>query len=223
MTKAASWRDSEFAGEVEGSLVQGPHPTIGPLLFMLIMFLASAFLWAYGAEIDEVTRGDGRVIPSSQIQIVQNLEGGILKEIFVNEGDEVAEGQVLLRIDDTGFAASYGELKANRYALTGRVARLTAQAESRPLEFPPELMAEARGVALSEEQLFQASESTLQSQIAILRIQADQRKQELAELRAQLDEPGRLPPRSAGEPEGPAGGCRLGPRHRQLPRRPIPG
>lgn len=187
MSRASRWRDGEFASEVEGSLVQGPHPTLGPLIFMLIMFFGSALLWAYAAEIDEITRGDGRVIPSSQVQIVQNLEGGILKEIFVKEGQVVDTGDILLRIDDTGFAASYGELKANEYALMGRVARLTAQAESRALEFAPGLLAEAREVALSEEQLFQANESTLQSQIAILRVQADQRKQELAEVRGLID------------------------------------
>lgn len=187
MTRADRWKDSEFASEVEGSLVEGPHPTLGPLLFLLLMLLLSVLLWAYAAEIDEVTRGEGRIIPSSQVQIVQNLEGGILKEIFVSEGQIVEAGTVLIRIDDTSFASSYGELKANQYALLGRTARLTAEAESRPLEFSPELMAEAREIALSEERLYQSSESTLQSQLAILRVQADQRKQEQAELQGKLD------------------------------------
>jgi adhesin transport system membrane fusion protein len=186
MSRADRWHDAEFAGEVEASMVQGPHPSVGPLVFMLVMFLLSAFLWAYAAEIDEVTRGLGRVIPSSQVQVVQNLEGGILKELFVREGETVEKGAVLMRIDDTGFASSLGELKAGQYAFQARIARLVAQAESKPLEFPPELLAEARQVAQSEEKLYQANETTVQSQVEILRVQADQRKQELSELYGKL-------------------------------------
>jgi adhesin transport system membrane fusion protein len=186
MSRADRWYDAEFAGEVEASVVQGPHPTLGPLVFMLIMFFLSAFLWAYAAEIDEVTRGEGRIIPSSQVQIVQNLEGGILKELYVKEGETVERGHVLARIDDTGFASSLGELKANQYAFQARITRLVAQAENKPLSFPPELLAEARQVAQAEEQLYNANETTIQSQVAILRVQADQRKQELNELHGKL-------------------------------------
>jgi len=188
MSRASRWRDAEFAGEVESSLVQGPHPSLGPLLFMLVMFFLSAFLWAYAAEIDEVTRGDGRVIPSSQVQIVQNLEGGIVKAIFVAEGQTIEKGDVLLRIDDTSFASSFGELKVNQYALQARMTRLIAQAENKPLAFPPELLAEARQVALNEEELYHANETTVQSQVEILRVQADQRRQELNEVYGKLQQ-----------------------------------
>ncbi len=182
MARRRDWHDAQFASEVENSMVQGPNPTLYTVFILVICLLVAAFFWAYAAEVDEVTRGEGRIIPSSKTQIVQNLEGGILKEVFVQDGDTVKEGTVLLRIDDTGAASSYGELKAGRFALMGRVARLIAQAENKPLQFPPELMAEARVIAVNEEQLFNASESALQSQIQILRVQADQRKQELAEL-----------------------------------------
>lgn len=191
MSRVGHWHDSEFAGDVEASMVQGPHPALGPVLFLLVMLFVSAILWAYGAEIDEVTRGQGRVIPSSRVHIVQNLEGGILKEILVKEGQIVQTGDVLARIDDTGFASTYGEQKQKQYALQARVTRLRAQAEGikdkeKGLEFPLELLAEVRHIALSEEALFQANETELQSQIAILRVQADQRKQELNELYGKL-------------------------------------
>jgi len=191
VSRVSRWHDSEFAGDVEASMVQGPHPTLGPLLFMLTMFFLSAVLWAYGAEIDEVTRGQGRVIPSSRVHVVQNLEGGILKEILVKESQLVEVGDVLARIDDTGFSSTYGEQKAKQYALQARVTRLAAQAQGikdkdKGLEFPLELLAEARHVALAEETLYHANETELQSQIAILRVQADQRKQELNELYGKL-------------------------------------
>ena len=186
MANAEQWNDSDFAAEVTAARIQGPRPVAILLLFGVILFFAAAITWAWWAEIDEVTRGQGTVIPSSQVQVIQNLEGGILKEILVREGDIVEAGQILLRIDDTGFAASLGEQQAAYYSLMGQMARLTAEAEGGALEFPPELMAEARQLAVNERKLFNARRADLKSQLGILRQQVDQRRQELTELRGQL-------------------------------------
>ena len=79
------------------------------LLWCCFIFLMSAIVWAAWAELDEVTVGQGKVIPSRQLQVIQNLEGGIVKEIFVKEGDIVEKGQPLLRIDDTRFRSDFRE------------------------------------------------------------------------------------------------------------------
>ena len=79
------------------------------LLWSCFLFFIVAFIWAAWAELDEVTRGDGKVIPSKQLQVIQNLEGGIVKEIFAREGQMVEQGQELLRIDDTRFRSDFGE------------------------------------------------------------------------------------------------------------------
>ena len=153
----------------------------------MIGFFVLAVLWAGWATVDEVTRSEGEVIPSSQIQVVQNLEGGILKEMMAREGEQVEAGQVLLRIDDTGLASSFGELSANRFAILARVVRLNAEADGTALAFSPDLLlAEARDVALAEEKLVRAREENLQTQIAILRGQADQRRQEVTELQTKI-------------------------------------
>ena len=186
MASAEQWNDSDFAAEVTAARIQGPRVVAILLLFGVILFFAAAITWAWWAEIDEVTRGQGTVIPSSQVQVIQNLEGGILKEILVREGEMVEAGQILLRIDDTGFAASLGEQQAAYYSLMGQMARLTAEAEGGALEFPPELMAEARQLAVNERKLFNARRADLKSQLGILRQQVDQRRQELTELRGQL-------------------------------------
>ena len=186
MASAEQWNDSDFAAEVTAARIQGPRGVAILLLFGVVLFFVAAITWAWWAEIDEVTRGQGTVIPSSQVQVIQNLEGGILKEILVREGEMVEAGQILLRIDDTGFAASLGEQQAAYYSLMGQMARLTAEAEGGALEFPPELMAEARQLAVNERKLFNARRADLKSQLGILRQQVDQRRQELTELRGQL-------------------------------------
>ena len=186
MASAEQWNDSDFAAEVTAARIQGPRAVAILLLFGVVLFFVAAVAWAWWAEIDEVTRGQGTVIPSSQVQVIQNLEGGILKEILVREGEMVEAGQILLRIDDTGFAASLGEQNAARYSLMGQMARLTAESEGGALEFAPELMAEARQLAINERKLFNARRADLKSQLGILRKQVDQREQELTELRGQL-------------------------------------
>jgi len=176
----------DFANEVTAAELQGPRPVARIILMLIVLFFAAAFWWAKNATLDEVTRGQGVVIPSSQVQVVQNLEGGILKEILVREGEMVDVGQILLRIDDTSFAATYESQHQMYHTLMGQIARLTAEAEGRPLEFPPELLAEARQVAVSERDLYNARAAELQSQLSILRKQADQRKQELTEQKGKL-------------------------------------
>ncbi|MDX1484311.1 MAG: HlyD family type I secretion periplasmic adaptor subunit [Alphaproteobacteria bacterium] len=160
-------------------------PALG---FMLIMgvaaFLVVAVIWADWAILDEVTTGQGRVIPSSQVQVVQNLEGGIVREILVREGEIVKKGQVLLQIENTAFVASYGELRARHLGLMAAVARLRAEAHQKPLEFPPELLVEGRPIAERERSLYLARQSELKAQLAVFEQQVAQRKQELTELQS---------------------------------------
>lgn len=186
MARTDQWEDLDYASDVVSAEVQGPKPRTKILLIAVLLFFVAIFVWAKNANIDEVTRGSGKVIPSSQIQIVQNLEGGIVKEIAVREGQMVEKGQILLRIDDTGFAASYGEKKAQYYSLMAQIARLSAEAEGRALEFPPELLAEARELTVDARKLFKARNAELKSQLAILKDQLSQRKQELDELRGKV-------------------------------------
>lgn len=79
------------------------------ILWASSLFIIIAVLWANYAILDEVTVGQGKVIPSSEIQIIQNLEGGIVQNIFVKEGDIVKKDQILMQIDNTRFMSSYSE------------------------------------------------------------------------------------------------------------------
>lgn len=179
---SGSRKDAAFAPVRLGARMDRP-PAMGFVLIIgVALFMVVAVLWADWAILDEVTTGHGRVIPSSQIQVVQNLEGGIIREILVKEGEVVNKGQVLLQIENTGFVASYGELRARHLGLTAAVARLTSEAHQKPLKFPPELLAEDRKIAERERSLYLARQSELQAQLAVFEQQGVQRKQELAEL-----------------------------------------
>jgi len=186
MSSHTEWSDSDYASDVVAAKMQGPNPKSMLLLFGIFSFFVAAYIWADNAVLDEVTRGDGKVIPSSKVQVIQNLEGGILKELMVREGEVVEKGQILLRIDDTGFAARFGEIEANYLNLLGKITRLKAESEGKPMTFPPELLAEGQQVTIREQNLYNARQAELNSQISILSQQAQQRKQEIAEINGRL-------------------------------------
>ena len=111
------------------------------LLFLIIILCCSVFLiWAYVAELDEVTHGSGVVVPSRQVQLIQNLEGGILQEMHVKEGETVKKGQVLISIDNTQFRASLQEAKAQQDIVHADILRLRAEIEAKDLVFNREFV-----------------------------------------------------------------------------------
>ncbi|MHB8788774.1 MAG: HlyD family type I secretion periplasmic adaptor subunit [Desulfobulbaceae bacterium] len=154
------------------------------ILWLIILLFVFAVIWAYVSEIEEVTRGEGRVIPSLQIQVIQNLEGGILSEILVNVGQVVEKDQLLLKIDDTRFSAPYQESRYRYLALKAKVARLKAETEGTDFVLPKEVADENPEIAERERDLFESRRKSFETEISILSEQAQQRKQELMELEA---------------------------------------
>ncbi|MGF1609252.1 MAG: HlyD family type I secretion periplasmic adaptor subunit [Kiloniellales bacterium] len=167
-------------------MLRGPRIAAILLLVVLVAMLIAAVIWAQQAELDEVTRGMGQVIPSSEVQVVQNLEGGIVSEIMVKSGATVEAGQVLLRIDDTSAAAGFKELRETYFGLLASVARLTAEVEGKELVFPEDVQRERPDLVASEQQLFLTRRSELDSAIRILEEQRTQRIGEVEELRSRL-------------------------------------
>ena len=152
-------------------------------LFVIIAFFVTFFGWAGWATLEEVTRGEGRVIPSRQTQVVQNLEGGIVAEIMVREGEIVEPGQPLMRIDNIRAASDFRERRSRYFALEAALARLEAEVEGGEPAFPEELRVAAPDLVTSESRLFASRQQSLGSEIEILRRQKEQRAQELDELR----------------------------------------
>jgi adhesin transport system membrane fusion protein len=154
------------------------------ILWLTFAFVSIALVWANFATLDEVTRGTGRIIPSSQIQVIQNLEGGILAEIMIREGDLVEKGQALLRLDDVRFSSSFNETQIKYYELLANIARLTAEANQEPLQIPKEVTENFPELSKNAQLLYDSEISKLNSSMQILQHQVSQKKQELIELKA---------------------------------------
>jgi adhesin transport system membrane fusion protein len=161
---------------------------LGWMVSLLVVTLIGGFIfWAANAPLDEVTRGDGRVIPSQRIQVIQNLEGGIVSEILVREGQIVPRDAVLVRIANTAAEADLQGGRAQSAALRGAVARLEAEAAELPdVAFPADLLAEAPEIAAAERRLMRARAEQIEAQIAVLRDQSEQRLGEIRELEARI-------------------------------------
>ena len=179
--------DIEFMSEVSAATMESTPRTGHSLLLLTLLFFICAIWWASQTELDEVTRGQGKVIPSTKIQVIQNLEGGILSEVLVSEGQVVEKGDVLLKIDDTRFTSSFMETKLKYWELLARASRLEAEAEGKELVLPEVLLEERPELAAAERNLYQARKREMQSNIDVLEQQARQRHQELAENQAKLN------------------------------------
>ena len=167
--------------DVSKALIEDAPRVIRLTIWSLIAFVVFCLLWAHFAVVDEVTRGDGKAIPSSRLQKIQNLEGGIVAELFVREGQIVEAGDPLLRLDDTRFASTVGETEADRLALLLRVERLSAEVQERELVVSDEVRQKAPGQADNEIALFNSRKQQLLDEVAGLEEQLIQRQQELRE------------------------------------------
>lgn len=179
--------DLDWVSDAEWARLQQEPLRARAVLRAVGVILLVLLVWAALAEVDEVTRGTGKVIPSSQLQVIQSVDGGIVSEILVREGQVVEKDQLLLKIDETRFVSSLRENRAEYISLTAKAARLTALAEGKPFALPPEVQREFPQIAAQERNLYDARRLELEAQIGIARQQLAQRNQELVEVRARRD------------------------------------
>lgn len=177
--------NQDWLVDAEWGRIQQEPVNARRLLYVMLLSLIAILIWAAHAPLDEVARGDGRVIPSRQLQIVQSLDGGIVEEILVREGQTVEAGDLLLRIDPTRAASNLRESRAQFLSLTAEVARLQALLSNldEP-SFPDDLVLEAPDIFAHELRTFFSNREELNEQISIFRNQLQQREQDLREARA---------------------------------------
>ena len=178
---ADGWRRDIELGVAQQQRLSGRVLIYGVGLTVTLLLLWSAF-----AEIDEVTRGEGKVIPSRQVQIIQSQDGGVVSEILVAEGAVVQAGQLLVRLDSTRSESSFREKLIEFEALTVKEARLRAVIENKPFEVPASLQNKVPRIIAQEQALYLSSreEVRLKQQIAVQ--QLTQREEELNEISAKV-------------------------------------
>ena len=161
------------------------------LLYAIALSVVVMIVWATFAEVDIVTRGQGKVIPSRQVQILGSQDGGVITEILVREGDLVQQGELLLKLDQTRSQSNLGENMAERSGLIVRAARLRAMVDGQPFEPSQVMLTETADIVYQEQQLYDSRLEELEVQKGIARQQLKQRREELRELGVRRGQLGR--------------------------------
>ena len=180
--------DVDLTTDIRTSIL-AQTPKGGRAILWVVMALLVLFMvWAYYSEIEQVTRGDGKVVPSTQIQVIQNLEGGILSEIMIDVGQLVKKDQLLLRIDETRFSSSFKQNRVKYLASKSKAARLEAESNGSNFEVPQEVINEKPQIGVREKELFESRMREFNSSMQRIREQISQRKHEYRELTSKLEE-----------------------------------
>ena len=145
-------------------------------------------IWSQFATLDEVTKGEGQVIASSRTQVIQSLEGGIVSEILVQEGQLVNKDQVLLKIDNITAEATLKEKESRYYYLLGQTSRLDAQINDKPLKFPDDLSKKAPEVINDQIAQYNLNRSQQAAELSVLESQVTQRGQEVNEMNSRISQ-----------------------------------
>ena len=173
--------EQDFIADADRAILE-QDPLRARILLRALFASAILFIgWAGLVDIDEVTRGEGKVIPSQQLQVLQSLDGGIVSKILVHEGDTVNVGQVLLQVDSTRFEASVKENRSEYLSLSAKAARLQAITDGKPFNPPADVVTEAPVTVAQERELYVTANNEMQTQISIARQELEQRQQELSE------------------------------------------
>jgi len=179
--KHLSKRDYEFMHSLSAAVLEVAPTRLRFVLYFWVTAIVLFITWANFAYIDEIARGDGEIIPSGENQIIQNLEGGIVKQILVSEGEEVQKGQILLKIDNQKSEASFSSNAVQADALAAKIARLSAEAQGKEFEVSEELVKRRPLIVDNERGLFETNKQQLSSKIEGLQERLKQKEQELAE------------------------------------------
>jgi len=204
MSKHLTAQDLEMVDDVYGAMM-----TDAPTSHRLIIWALSAFalcfvVWAYFSKLDQVTTGMGKVIPSSQIQVIQSLDGGIMQELYVKEGMHVTKGQALVRIDDTRFRSDFDQQEQEVFSLQANIKRLETELSSiiisdmsanwreqvkvtkTPLLFSQELIEKEPELVKRHSEEYTGRLDSLSNQLEILARQIQQKQQETEELASKI-------------------------------------
>lgn len=183
----SSHLNRDWASDADWARMQQEPMRARLLLYLVVLVIVALIVWACFAPIDEVTRGTGRVIPSSQLQKVESFDGGVVQEILVEEGEKVERGQLLMRIDPTRFLSNLQENRASAQSLEAKAERLRALSTGSAFTPSAELKEKAPQVVERERELYQRGREALEEKEAILEDRLAQRRAELEEAQSRRD------------------------------------
>lgn len=183
----AAHMNRDWASDADWARLQQDPIRARWFLYVVLLAIVALLVWAYFAPIDEVTRGAGRVIPTSQLQRVQTYDGGVVQDILVREGERVEQGQVLMRIDPTRYLANFRENRSQIQSLQARAERLRALVTDTPFAPSEELRAQAPDIVAQEREAYESAREELREQENVLGDRIRQREEELREARARRD------------------------------------
>jgi membrane fusion protein, adhesin transport system len=180
--------DVEFMSPVTGAYKHKPKSWGPVMLYTIGAFFGLTLVWSFFAPLDQITRGQGQVIPSGQTKIIDHLEGGIVKEIKVKEGDIVDAGQVLMLVDATVAKDKYAEGLQLYYRTQAQIARLQAQTSGKPFVMPEEVTKNAPAIAEKEMALYQEAKKKIENERQIASNELEQRNQEYLQATAHVEQ-----------------------------------
>ena len=184
LTPETQRETADWAGEADWAQLQQEPLRARALLRVAALLVVLLLLWAAWARIDEVTRGEGKVVPTRQLQVIQSVDGGVVEAILVREGQVVEAGQLLLRVDPTRFQSNLGESRANQLALQAKALRLQALTRGSAFNPPADLARDGPDIVAHERRLYESRRDEIAAQISMAQNQLAQRQQELNEMRA---------------------------------------
>lgn len=171
-----------MTSKLDALLSHHPLPSWRVLAWPIMTMMAVSVVWAMIAELDEVAVTTGEVVPLGRIKVVQHLEGGIIKEIYIREGDTVKENQPLMLLDLASSGTNREELRARLDGLLLLAARLEAEANGRTPEFPADVAQRQPAIVSSQRLSFDARRREFDSTLTVLREQVRQKELEIREL-----------------------------------------
>lgn len=196
-------KDLDMADDVYGAMLTDTPSIHRLIIWSMAGFMLCFIIWASNSMLDQVTSGIGKIIPSTQIQVVQSLDGGVLQELFIQEGMQVNKNQPLARIDDTRFRSDFAEQKQEVDSLRANIIRLRAELSSilignndswqkqikvsnKVPVFPSDLVKRAGTLVERQVEEYTNRIDNLINQLAIQEQQIQQRQQEVSELTSKI-------------------------------------
>lgn len=180
--------DIEYMSSLSAAVLEQQTSRSHIVVWLSSIAILWLIIWSSFAQIDERTRGIGKVIPSQKIQTIQNLEGGIVSEIYIKEGDRVKKNQPLMKIQDVGFTGSYNEKQLKINELSAKSYRLKAEAGAQSFSIPASDRNAMSMLISQEANLHMSNQNQLSNSVAIIDAQISQKESELLESKAKRDE-----------------------------------